>query len=107
MNMLIHTRDYSGNPVAVYSRNRRLTNEVANDAHIVSNRKTKNKAKARKVLLHATGQDVQNNKNRQKYLTTRIAHHLSRGRSIADIVIRENAPVSLVQQLVKAMEVVK
>ena len=44
---------------------------------------------------------------RQQHRTTRIAHHLSKGRSIADIVIRENAPVSLVQKLVKEMEVAK
>lgn len=107
MDALIKADSYSQTPAALYQRTKRLTDEDYNEIVKSSNKRYRNKQAAKKILRTANGESAFSNASRNKYLTTRIAHHLSRGRSIADIVVRENAPVSLVQQLVKAMEVAK
>jgi len=107
MDALIRTDSYSQTPAALYQRNKRLTDEAYNEIVNSSNKRYRNRQAAKKVLRTANGESAFSNASRNKYLTTRIAHHLSKGRSIADIVIRENAPVSLVKQLIAGMEVVK
>jgi len=95
---------YSSNPIAVRTRVRRLLNDAYDESCALQKKRSRDSKKAKAVLEFASGKA---SPNRSKYLTTRIAHHLSRGRSIADIVVRENAPVSLVKQLIAAMEAVK
>ena len=94
-------------PQAIYQRTMRLTDDKVDASRKVQSARYRNKKKAEKIIKKANGESAFYNTTRNKYLTTRIAHHLSRGRSIADIVIRENAPVSLVQKLVNEMEVAK
>lgn len=107
MGTLISTEKFSMSPRAIYERTRRLTDDKADNLMRAAIVRCRNKKKAEKIIKHANGDSAFSNTTRNKYLTTRIAHHLSKGRSIADIVIRENAPASLVQQLVKSMEVAK
>ena len=107
MPTLISSEHLSETPEAIRSRARRLHNDAYVDSQRQINKLKRNKEAIKKIIKKANGGSAFSDTNRNKYLTTRIAHHLSRGRSIADIVVRENAPVSLVRQLVKAMEVVK
>lgn len=107
MDMLIKADSYSQTPASIYQRTKRLTDEAYNEIVKSSNKRYRNKQAAKKAIRKANGGSAYSCSNRNKYLTARIAHHLSRGRSIADIVVRENAPVSLVQKLVKDMEAAK
>ena len=94
---------------AVYQRERRLTMTDAQKARLDATKKAVvNRAKAKKCIARASVAYAIHRKN--AYLQTRVRNHLSKGRDVADIAIREFILVSKVEEIIaqiKGMEVAK
>jgi len=94
---------------AVYLRERNLTmTDEQRERERQIQKKSKAKAKANKCIAKASGRYFVTRKN--SYLEGRIRHHLSKGRDVADIAIREFILVSKVEGIIaqiKGVEVAK
>jgi hypothetical protein len=95
----LRQKAFSQSDRALYLRERRLkmTDEQLNHERELS-KASKAKAKARAVVEKSNNRA--NNRNAFGSLEKTIRHHLSRGRSVADIAIREFMLVSRVQSIV-------
>lgn len=94
---------------AVYQRERRLIMTDAQKARLDATKRARvNKEKAAKCVARASVAYAIHRKN--AYLQTRVRHHLSKGRDVADIAIREFILVSKVEEIIaqiKGVEVAK
>jgi hypothetical protein len=79
---------------AVYSREYRLRHDL-----IEVEQKRRDRKKAKTIL----GRFEKKAKCFKRAYVTRVKHHLSKGRSVVDIVIRERIPASVVQQIVDSL----
>ena len=95
----LRPRRLSNSKHAVYVRERRLamTDEQRANETLIK-KKSLNKKKAEKCAEKASGRYLVNRKN--SHLESRVRHHLSKGRSVADIAVREFILVSKVQAVV-------
>jgi len=90
-------------PSAVRQRVRLLTNDEASERQAEAKRVNSDRAKMTRVRGAALFRAVNGGSERkpvsQQFLA-RVRHHLSRGRTPADIVVRENVLMSVVEAAV-------
>jgi hypothetical protein len=99
----LQTKHPSMSKAAIYQRQYRLTMDDAKKAMLDKSKKASvNKAKIAKCVMQASWKGRLS--NNEKYLQKLIRHHLSKGRSVADIAIRENMMVSKVQAVVDRID---
>lgn len=90
-------------PSAVRQRVRLLTNDEASERQAELKRANNDRARMTRVrgaaLFRAVNGGSKNKPMSQQFLA-RVRHHLSRGRTPADIVVRENVLMSVVEAAV-------
>ena len=90
----------STSKTAVYMRQRRLLSDELEDKANAATKKSQRKAKAKKLVSKFKASNTCRNQNA---LTARVKHHLSKGRDVSDIAIREMVMVSDVQRIIEAI----
>jgi hypothetical protein len=91
-------KQLSTTKLAIYHRQRRLLSDEIADKVTASNKASRNRAKSKKM---AAKFGASNLTRVSRVLTSRVKHHLSRGRDVADIAIREMVLVSEVQRAIE------
>ena len=99
----IRRDELSQSPVAKYERDRRLLNDDAANRDAMMNAKRRNRKRAAALVGSIGKLPIMHPSQTAKFLN-RIRHHLSRGRSAADIAVREGWMVS---QVIAGIEAVK
>lgn len=88
----------STSKLAVYQRQRRLLSDDAEDKANASTKKHRRNAKAKKLAEKFKASTLC---RFTKALTARVRRHLSKGRDVSDIAIREMVMVSDVQRIIE------
>jgi hypothetical protein len=94
----IASRPLSSKPEAVRQRNLRLTDDEYANRSMEYSRQAKRR-EAYKAQIHSL-ESRKSELSKMGKLKTRILHHLSKGRDVGSIAIRESLLVSTVQQVV-------
>ena len=91
----------SKNKYVVNARTKKLLDDAYSDRVIAQGRKSRNKTTGARKLKSSKERAAVLDKHGTLY--KRIAYHLSKGRSVADIVIRENLPASVVTEIINSL----
>jgi len=94
---------YSQHPQAITSRTYTLTNDQAAENHRLASQKYRARNKASKIIKDSQFYNCVSH-TRTDGLKARIRHHLTRGRDVSDIVVRERAQSSIVLKLIQEIK---